>query len=273
MEKLVLKQPTNTPQRDSAQVRSTLANIKRMERIWRGRLHKLCRRRYGNHHLPDDASGRAMLSALLRFGLGAEAAMEDAPWLGSVEYQAMQRTARRMTWKDAGTTLIDLTYADRQACKLWLFAPCDVPMVEVQRRRIVRRVRADRERKRRKRQQQREGLQQMRNMNKRDEAILRMLAIPSLPTSQREGANVYRIYGPDWMPMSALAEEARHCTAFRCPDGWPLRNLRAAVHRTVKRLAEQGAIKTMLRAGRRGPILCVAAGKADTFCDGRSVAL
>jgi hypothetical protein len=83
MEIAVMKQPTNTPQRDSAQVRSN----------WRGKLHKLCRRRYGNHRLPNDASGRAMLTALLCFGLSAEAAMEDAPWLETAELEMMQRTA------------------------------------------------------------------------------------------------------------------------------------------------------------------------------------
>jgi hypothetical protein len=234
-----------------------LAAIKFMERIYRGRLRKLCRRRFGYSYPPDDASGRAMLTALLRFGLSADAAaMVDAPWLSSDDLKTMQRTARRMKWEDVGA-LIELTYEEHQACKLWVLTPYGMSAEEVKRRQSEKNIKNARERKRRQRQRQREVVQKMRNMNTREEAILRMLVTPSV-TDVREGASIYRSYGLGWTPVAALVREAQHCNAFLTPRGQQQRNLRQIVHRTVNRLKRCGAIKTMLKGGHYGPVLCVA---------------
>ena len=252
---------------------------RRLTNIWRGRLTKLCQLRtkadgvsHGTHHLPDNSDGRAMLQALLRFGLTAESAMTDAPWCEASELKKLQRAARRMKWNDVGA-LIGLTYDEREACKLWRLVPCDVTAAELERRKADKRRKADRERRQKKRRERREAMESMRNATKRDDAILRMLDKAAYRTP--DGS-----FGYEWMPVSAMMKDAQECKAFRSPDGWRLRNLRDAMHVELKILAKWGAIQKELRDGRRGKVLWVRklnleepvpVGKADTFSDGRSV--
>ena len=252
---------------------------RRLTNIGRGRLTKLCQLRtkadgvsHGTHHLPDNSDGRAMLQALLRFGLTAESAMTDAPWCEASELKKLQRAARRMKWNDVGA-LIGLTYDEREACKLWRLVPCDVTAAELERRKADKRRKAERERRQKKRRERREAMELMRNATKRDDAIMRMLDKAAYRTP--DGG-----FGYEWMPVSAMIKEAQEWKAFRSPDGWGLRNLRDAMHVVLKGLAAVGVIQIELRDGRRGKVLWVRklnleepvpVGKADTFSDGRSV--
>jgi hypothetical protein len=251
-------------------------------RIWRGKFAKLCKRRFKTHYLPDDSEGRALLLVLLRLGLSAEAAIEDAPWCAA-ELAALQRAAGRVKWQDIGK-LIGLLDAERDACKLWQWWPIDVPKEEVQRRAIERRKQADRERKQRKRERNRQERETIKMSDERAEAIMRLLPyIEAGKNFSGPGANADRAQAP-WLPVSVLIKETIKCKAFRRPDGARLRNVRDAVHRALRRLASLGVIETALRPGPRGSVLyvrnnCAAAapqaevpGKADAFCDGRSVA-
>ena len=58
------------------------------------RLYKLCQMRFGNHFLPDNDDGRAMLTALLRFGMTDDSAIRDAPWSVS-ELPTLKRRGKR----------------------------------------------------------------------------------------------------------------------------------------------------------------------------------
>jgi hypothetical protein len=253
-----------------------------MERIWHGKLHKLCWRRFNNHFLPDNDDGRAMLTALLRFGLTDESAIEHAPWLDQAELRKLQRKARRMKWREVGA-LIRLTYEEREACKLWIFPPCDVSPEEVKRRRDEKCKMRDKDRRKRKREQQRKERQEMQAASERGPAVLRMLkAGESMLFPQKPG-----IISPPrphwsycgWLSVSHLIELAKQSRAFRRPDGEPLRNMRQTVHRVVKQLGDIGTIETKLVPGKRGTILLARkaaekpanAGKADEFSDRHSV--
>jgi hypothetical protein len=270
---------TNSPRLIDAKLKlAKIAKFKRLERIMRGKLTKLNRQRHGNHFIEESDAGRAMLTAQFRFGLTMETAMEIAPWCTERELKKLQRAARRMTWRDWSELcrkvglLINLTYVERQACKLWL-APCDMPMEEVRRRQAKKQRKADRERRQRKRRERREAIDLMRNATKRDDAIMRMLDKTAYQFPDG-------VIGYEWMPVSVMMKEAGEYKPFRRPDGWRLRNLRDAVHVVLKRLAENDVIQTQLRDGRRGKVLWVRKvsleeltlpGKADTFSDGRSV--
>jgi hypothetical protein len=82
--------------------------------------------------------------------------------------------------------------------------------------------------------------------------MMRMLARAGYRTP--EGDLAY-----EWMPVSAVMKYARECTAFCSTDERgllrKLRNLRDAVHVTLKRLAEWGLIEIERREGRRGRTL------------------
>lgn len=227
--------------------------------VYRRQIFKLCNMRFGNHFVRDSDDGRALLTALLCCLLGDDVAMQAAPWLERDDLQAMRRNARRLRPRQIGP-LLGVTDAERKLGKLWLLRPCDKPWREVQREASERRDKADRERKRRKRLEQREERLMMQRTNKRDDAIMRMLTT-------------------DWIPVSALVREAGDCRAFRRPDGRLIRpnGLRKLVHRTLKMLAEHGAVETILRKGPHG-LVCLARKidtegglSADAFWDGDSV--
>ena len=116
-------------------------------------------------------------------------------------------------------------------------------------------------------------------------------------TSRREFAILWMLAEIGrWVSMSELVPMVKDCRSFRRPDGWPLKNLRDAVHVTLDALERQGMVATEQRAGARGQVrwVCLSdavawddqngkrrtAGEvveylyvleADTFSDGRSV--
>ena len=252
--------------------------IEELKRLWRGKLQKLCRLRFGNHYLPDNDDGRAMLTALLCFGLTDESALHDAQWCAA-ELDGLKRQAQYMKWNNVGT-LIGLTYEEREECKLWRLQPCDVSPDEVKRRQANRRAKADKERKKRQREQKHSEREKIQVTKNRCEAVLRMLNDEDLlfPTKSRV-IPPPRPYHPltyqGWAPVSRLVELATKSRAFCRPDGHPLSDLRNAVHRALKRLADTTEIETQLVPGQRGMIMLVrktAAGKADAFCHGGSMA-
>jgi hypothetical protein len=261
----------------TAQTKQT--DIERIARIWRGKLQKLCCHRYVNHYLPDSDEGRAMLTALLCLGLTDEAADAQAPWITAAELHGLKRKARWLKWDMIGA-LIQLTYAERQACKLWRFMPCDVSAEEVKRRRSEKRAAAEAKRKKRKREELRNERDAMRQTNKRDDAVLRMLDLTGKDYHSPDAPPPYC----HWLPVSELVKQAKRCDAFRCPDGSRPRDLRRLVNRTVEKLKAFGAIETKLKPGKRGPVLWVRkvtaadleneencpvfVGKADAFCHG-----
>jgi hypothetical protein len=258
-------------ERADAHGKQAETRLHKADRIWRGRLLKLCSRRYGKPRVPDSDAGRALLTALLRVKLTPDDAIKHAPWIGPTELKALSRRARRVKWADIGR-LIGLLIDERDALKGLPWLPVDVTAEEVKRRQAERRKQGDRERKRRKRAKDTEERQDMRNSNKRADAILKLLRhIEDGKNFHGEGANPYLADG-GWFPASLIIKEAERCRAFRRPDGVPLRGFREIVHRVLRQLADQGAVKTELRPGPRGAVLYVTkAGKADAFCDGHSV--
>jgi hypothetical protein len=228
-----------------------------MERIWRGKLQKLCRLRFGNHFLPDDDDGRAMLTALLRFGVTDENAMEDAPWC-SDELPTLKRRARRMKWREVGK-LIELTFEEWKHAKLWIMQPIDASELDIQAWRKERDKESSRKSKakaRAKEKQEKDAMLEranakMETTNPRQDAILEIMI---------ERGGLSSIAVPE------LMNEARKLPAFtrsqcrntRWVGGPPasaiVSNLRDAVHETLNQLERKGVVKTYKRPGERGPV-------------------
>ena len=212
--------------------------IAKVYELYRLQLFRLCKMRHANHFLPDSAAGRALLKALLRCKLSADAAMEAARWLEPSELPALQRAAKRLRLHDLGN-LVSLTYDERQNGKLWLLRPCDVAWPEVQRRQGERSLIADRERKRRKRQELRERREMIRNTPRRDDAIMHVLST-------------------DWIRVSEIVQQARTYRVFRSGErvrfAAPSGSLRKLVHRTLDQLVGYGVVETELRKGTRGMV-------------------
>jgi hypothetical protein len=59
----------------------------------------------------------------------------------------------------------------------------------------------------------------------------------------------------------------KDCGSFRRPDGWPLKNLRDAVHVTLDALERQGMVATEQRAGARGQVRWVSLSHAVIRAD------
>lgn len=130
--------------------------------IYRGKLHKLCRKQYGNHVLPDNADGRAMLTALLAAKLSDESAIEDAPWCVA-ELPTLKRKANRFKWSkkwqkphqpsvaDLGK-LIGLTFDDWRDAKLWLMKPVNISDADLKAWRLERRQELEKNRQRKRRE-------------------------------------------------------------------------------------------------------------------------
>jgi hypothetical protein len=234
-----------------------------IERIWRGKLKNLCRLRFEQEYgayslLPNNDEGKALLTALLRFGLTDEKALKDAPWC-KADLTKLKRQARRMKWRDDVGKLIGLTFAEWKEAKLWILRPIDASEQDIEDWRKEQRKNNDAERKRKKRDKDREEREATRQSNKRNDTVLRML----------KAEKVFPAFG-GWTTISALVKQARKCVAFRCPNGSPPRGLRVLVHRTVKRLEALGLVETKLIAEKHGKVLYVQktnleAGKADAF--------
>jgi hypothetical protein len=242
------------------------AAYKRRNAAWRGLLGKLTKRRHGNHYLPDDNRGRAMLVAFMRCQLMDDDAKERAPWVTDDELKKLRRKARRLTLEQIGT-LISLTYAERMACRVFFLPACDITREEALRRQAER----NRENARKRQAKLRESKMTMRHTSERDDAVLRMLTM--LPTTTLGG----------WTAASVLVKEAKRCDAFRRPDGRRQRDsaMRKAVHRVLETLKAHGQIETTEQPGARGMVTLVRRvdmengpknAERDGFCHGGNVA-
>ena len=58
-----------------------MRQVAKIFELYQLQLFRLCKMRHENHFLPDSADGRALLKALLRCKLSADAAKESARWL------------------------------------------------------------------------------------------------------------------------------------------------------------------------------------------------
>jgi hypothetical protein len=224
----------------------------------RVKLFKLCKMRYGNCFLPDNADGRALLMVLLRCWLSTYSAMEAARWLTETELRKIKRAAWAVD-KDNLGALIKLTYNEREEAKLWFLSPCDVSLVEVKwRQRIKDKINTTR-RKRRPRERELEGLWIMKTTDIRAEAIKHMLEQATLPKRTRPGIQPPPEvnYPAGWIPVPELMKQASALRTFYRPDGRPLRGLRQIVHRVLKRLASRRVIQMKMFGGMRGLVLCV----------------
>ena len=197
-----------------------------LDNIYRGKLTKLCTMRYCNHWLPNNEDGRAMLTALLCFGLTDDGALADAPW-SAAELPALKRRARRLKWRDVGK-LINLKYSERETCGLWVL-DCDVSRKEVQRRQAEKRKRLEAERKKRKRAERSDEREAMHATPDRRDAIMRILGAQRDTLFHRKpGVNPPQppLWYQGWMPVPTLiklaaktalsAEHQPMCCAFSC---------------------------------------------------------
>ena len=239
-------------------------SAKDTDRIYCGRLIKLYRRRWRNRFLPNTAEGRAMLIALLHFGLSPEAAVQLMSWrFEAAELRQLQRRTRSVKRSELGR-MIKLTYEEREQERVWSLMPYDVSNEEFQLRQTVKKEVNNKRRQQQKRDKEREERMRLENTISREDAILAMLSDSRY-----------------WTPISALVKQAETCKAFRRPDGkqvglswdYPRRerfgsmgthvspgfsgSLRKVVHRAVQRLAERGEVQTELRGGVRGKVLFV----------------
>ena len=248
----------------------------RRNAAWCGKLGSLTRYRYGNHYLPDNSEGRAMLLGFLWCGLSTDNAKERAPWLTADELESLQLEARCLTLNELGK-LIGLKNKERYDCRVFFLAASNVTPEEAARYQAER----DRENARKRQMKLRQSREKMRHTIKRDEAVLRMLTTMPTPSS--------------WTPVSALVTKAKRCDAFRRPDGRPLSNPRDAVHCVLKTLKTHDQIQMTEQAGARGmvcmvrladwkraerdidsdaligPENCPRNAERDVFSDGRSV--
>jgi Fe2+ or Zn2+ uptake regulation protein len=222
--------------------------------LYRRRLARLCNLRFGNHVLNNDDAGRAMLTALLCFGLTDESAIEDAPWCVS-ELPTFKRQARRMKWRDVGT-LIGLTFAEWKEAKLWVLRPVNASEQDIEDWRKDQRKKSwsKSQKKRRERdRKQKQAKLATANLerNPRQAAILKML-----------------INSGELMSVSELVKKARRSHAFTrasCRNttwcnGPPahaiVRNLPFVVRRTLDQLEAKGIIETYKISGKHGPQRC-----------------
>jgi hypothetical protein len=225
---------------DDRQVGS--ARFLQLNRIWRAKLEKLCRLRFGNHYLPDSHDGRAMLVALLSFGMTDDSAIIDASWC-EAELPLLKRRAKQVKWCDVGK-LIGLTFAEWQAAKLWVMRPIDKTEAELDQWRKDRRKESSSKSKQKARAKKREKKERITEKAKayppREAAIIEMLL-------QKKQSSIAPLEIPE------LTKFAKKSDAFKRP-GAPtrlngpkpqdiVRGVRWVVHRTLKRLVAKGVIR------------------------------
>ena len=210
----------------------------------RRQLIRLCDVRYPlDRLLPNNASGRAWVIALIRCG-GERAALSSAPW-AEKELLALRSAAKRVRFIDLGK-MVRLTDAERQRYKVWTLRPYNKPWDKVQWETAERKRERDRVRRREIRRQQKE-----------DEAKMQI-------TSPREHAVLLVLSSKVWMPLSDLTKQAGVCETFRRPDRDLVNpnGLRKLVHIALHKLVERGVAETRLRPGQRG-MVCEARRKAN----------
>jgi hypothetical protein len=160
-------------------------------------------------------------------------------------------------WNKLGT-LISLSYAERDYAKLWALLPDKMTWEQIDKLQKVRDKENAKKRKQRQREKELEGLRIMKQTEDREIAIMVMLDLAAQP-SRHSGPTIppYRGWMPGWISAPEVVKQASACRAFRSPDEQPLRNLRDAVHVTLKRLAERGEVTLWMRNGARGPVCFV----------------
>jgi hypothetical protein len=222
---------------------------KRTKANYLGQLGRLATYRYGNHFVPDDNEGRAMLKAQLRCKLKIEDAQERAPWITDAELAELQRQAKKIPFNKIGE-LVGLKHAERwhDDVKMFSWAACDISAIDAARFLTERQRKQSAERSK----AYRDNKETMRHTAKRDDAVLQMLKI--LP-KEPHCAGLNPMAG--WTPVSALVKEAKHYDAFRRPDGYALTNMRNAVHLVLKDLKANGQIEMVQHPGMRGMVMYV----------------
>jgi hypothetical protein len=215
--------------------------------------------RFGNHVSPDNDAGRTMLTALLCFGLNDESAVEDAPWCAA-DLPAFKRRTKRIKWHEVGE-LIGLTFDEWEDSKLWITNPVDTSAADLQAWREERRKESNRKSKQK--QRAKEKLEKEWRMAKarKPNDTPRQAAILEILAGRGEGI-------PGSMSVPELARKAAKHRAFSrsrcqnttyCDGRVPTpRNMRDAVHETVKQLERKHAVGTWTQPGDRGPVRWVA---------------
>jgi hypothetical protein len=223
---------------------------KRTKANYLGQLGRLGTYRYGNHYLPENDEGRAMLVAQLRCRLKDDDAKQRAPWITDAELDALRRQAKKIDFKKIGE-LVGLKHLERwhDDVKMFSWAACDITPKEAASFKAER----DRENARNRQAKRRDSMVKMRHTDRRNEAVLRMLRNLPKPLLYQIGAAPLK----GWVPVSALVKEASDCHAFRRPDGYPLSNLRNAVHLVLKTLKANGQIETIEQPGKFGMVTYV----------------
>jgi hypothetical protein len=224
---------------------------KRTKANYLGQLGRLATYRHGNHYLPENDEGRAMLVAFLRCRLKPDDAKERAPCITDAELVALKRQAKKIDFKKIGE-LVGLKHLERwhDDVKMFSWAACDISPQEAARFKLER----DRENAAKRQAKRRDSMVKMKHTAKRDEAVLRMLRTLPKPLIYQSGSAPLK----GWLPVSALMKEARHCNAFLRPDGqlmWA--SLRKPVHRVLETLKANGLIETTLQPGIRGMVMYV----------------
>jgi hypothetical protein len=235
----------------------------KLGRGYRLKLSKLCRPRYGNHFLPDDEGGRALLTAMLHFGLSDESAMMDvAPWLMEVELARLKRKSRRLKWAELGQ-LLGLTFEEWKACRLWITGPVGATAEELEgwlkdkKEKGRQRAKRYREKKKREREQEIERLVRL-SKNPRVEALLMLM-----PEDRGYLA-------------SELVAKTERCEAFQKrrashtmfaggpPASMMVRDRRYAVHATLNQMERRGLSRSVMMPGRWGDVKMVFLVTAET---------
>jgi hypothetical protein len=233
---------------------SNVPLLERLQPYIRLGLYELCSWRYGDDDLPDSDDGRAMLIALLRFGMADADAIRLAPWLTDSELRACKRKAPYMKWGDVGP-LIKLTDAEHEGIKkkrLRHLTPYDISAADLKKRSADRANEKAAKRSQKYRQKLRDERKAMLTTDKRGDAVMQMLDFIQTGKDFR-GPGCPPPYCYE-APVSALVEQAKKSDAF---GGVSPRAVRTLVHRTVKKLKALGRVKTKLKPGKRGPVLWV----------------
>ena len=163
-------------------------------------------------------------------------------------------TSSKIPWGQIGK-LLKLTDEERTAHKLWYWPPIDVPWEEVRRRQRQHTTDLNRARQRKKRAKERKLRDMLSNSNDRKDAILRMLAGADAPPRGWQPPGPSPPSGNGWTAVPALVKRAETIRAFRGPCGWSVKtggSLRRLVHRTLRRLQEQGEIEIEMGVGVHG---------------------
>jgi hypothetical protein len=225
---------TSTPMLDSTRAKA----IKGRVSPFLMKLRKLIAWRYGNHFLPDSDDGRALLIAMLHFGLSDETALTDAPWLDASDLKKLRRCAYPLTLQQTGP-LIGLTADEAIHCRIFFTSPVGISAEAYQDRLdAIRKAKAAR-----RQQRLRNDRAMIRHTAARDDALIRIL----------------KLADNRCLTAARIVTKAEKCEAFRTPNGrWPQRSsLRKMVHRVLNALEAAGQITMRIRPGKRGMVAVV----------------